>query len=536
MTAEHKISDLTESLSNWAGIRTATGKKWFGGKMENTIGSRHSNDKMVLNYSSQKAKKFAAISDNGTLKEELSRVAELEPKLLKILEPNSELEKESAAELVFLGEYFSPLNFVPFLLTCWSILRVYIFPGISLMIPFIILILPYFILKFLMEVPVTTEQYIFVLKKIMIKSSSMLPMGLGGGGGGGGGGGSATATVTGALPFIFSVGQIMLQGYWNWKHLSAIDNIICENGKTIVEFMNSYQRISQILEKNGIKIMRNHWWCDLTDVRQIIAGTTLYPVYLRLHLQAIAEVDVWMSLGAKIRTGEACVVKWVETTNRDEIFIRLYGTFDTSCKVDSRISHNYSIGGSGGAGRAGGTGGAPQHNHFLLTGPNRGGKSTALRSLASSLVLAHTFGCALGTRALLSPIDHFSICLRPDDLPGLKSRFEREVEFAWGCLRKPGAQIILIDELFHSTNPPDAEESSRIFTKSLWRRRNIASIISTHLFDFVEDAPDSIGRLCCPAKMGEDGRLVFHYKIEQGICRVSSVKELIDGVRRAKCG
>lgn len=369
-----------------------------------------------------------------------------------------------------------------------------------------------------MEVPVTTEQYIFILKKFMFKTSSMLPLGLGGGGSSGSSGSSG---LLGVLPFLFSVGQIVLQGYWNWKHLSAIDKIICENGDAIINFMNSYQKISHILEKHGIKIMRNHWWCDLTDVRQIVAGTTLYPVYLRLHLQAIAEIDVWMALGSKIKKRESCIVKWIEPKEKNGVFVRLQNTFDTSCKADSRITINHFIGSSNNS----------VYNHYLLTGPNRGGKSTALRSLASSLILAHTFGCSLGTRALLSPIDHFSICLRPDDLPGLKSRFEKEVEFAWGCLKKSGSQIILIDELFHSTNPPDAEEASHIFASSLWRRRNIASIISTHLFSFVENAPDYIGRLCCPAELGDDGRLKFQYRVEPGICKVSSVKELIEKVR-----
>jgi DNA mismatch repair ATPase MutS len=145
----------------------------------------------------------------------------------------------------------------------------------------------------------------------------------------------------------------------------------------------------------------------------------------------------------------------------------------------------------------------------------------------------------------MTPIDSLSVCLRPDDLPGQKSRFEREVDFAWACLRKRGRQFVLIDELFHSTNPPDAEEASRLFTEELWNKRGTVSIISTHLFNFVENAPDSVGRLCCPATVvgGADTArelpqqpepepelpgIQFSYEVKPGICKVSSVRYLID--------
>jgi DNA mismatch repair ATPase MutS len=279
--------------------------------------------------------------------------------------------------------------------------------------------------------------------------------------------------------------------------------------------------------------MRPHWLITTEegDWRQIIASATLYPVYLKLHLQAIAEIDCWLAIGRKISQNQACSVSWRRTKQSLSIDIRLQEIYDTACNPEMRKPFNFSIGNTAG------------HSHYLLTGPNRGGKSTALRSLASCIILAHSFGTSLGKSAAMMPIDSFSICLRPDDLPGQKSRFEREVEFAWGCLKKRGTQFILIDELFHSTNPPDAEEASRLFTQELWNKKGAVSIISTHLFNFVEGAPDSIGRLCCPATLENSAEtaatisrstctpvIKFSYEVQPGICKVSSVQYLIDTV------
>jgi DNA mismatch repair ATPase MutS len=164
--------------------------------------------------------------------------------------------------------------------------------------------------------------------------------------------------------------------------------------------------------------------------------------------------------------------------------------------------------------------------HALLTGPNKGGKSTVLRALAASALFAHTYGCAMG-HVTMTPFRAMYVCLTPDDLPGSKSRFEREIEFTAQTLRH-GDQPLLVfmDELFHSTNPPDALRSCEIYCHQLWNKPQVVSIISTHLFDFVERAAPTVQRLCCPATM-EKGEVRFSYELVEGICKVSSVDSLL---------
>jgi DNA mismatch repair ATPase MutS len=168
--------------------------------------------------------------------------------------------------------------------------------------------------------------------------------------------------------------------------------------------------------------------------------------------------------------------------------------------------------------------------HALLTGPNRGGKSTTLRALVACQLLAHTYGCAFAQSASLSPFQKLYVCLTPEDLPGQKSRFEREIEFTAHTLqskRPHENSMVLLDELYHSTNPPDAEKACDYYTKQLWIQPNTLSIISTHLFEFVEKAPTDIHRLCCPATVDEQETVHYSYELQEGICKVSSVKELL---------
>ena len=119
------------------------------------------------------------------------------------------------------------------------------------------------------------------------------------------------------------------------------------------------------------------------------------------------------------------------------------------------------------------------------------------------------------------------VCLKPDDLPGSKSRFEREIEFTAKTLEQQKPVLVFIDELYHSTNPPDALRSCNIYCDPLWKKENIVSVISTHLFELVEKANDSIQRLCCSASIDEKGDIHFDYTLSNGICKVSSVDELL---------
>jgi DNA mismatch repair ATPase MutS len=106
--------------------------------------------------------------------------------------------------------------------------------------------------------------------------------------------------------------------------------------------------------------------------------------------------------------------------------------------------------------------------------------------------------------------------------------FEREVDFASQALHRARKYptkrgLLLFDELFHSTNPPDGERTARIFLEQIWKFPCMSSFISTHVFSLAESSPNHIQKLCVPAEKKEDGTLHFTYRLQHGICRVSSV-------------
>jgi len=431
-----------------------------------------------------------------------AELKELEPEIEALITKASDLELEAFNELLFLKDWSAPFNFIPFLLAIWSIIRVYVFPGMALLMPLMILVLPFILVRLVFRVPLTAGRYFHMITAMFT--------------------GQIESIFTPFLPpqpikfdilaigkygvIIATVVQSFLQPYWSFQHLSAIDSIIHTKASALQRFQELYAQIDHVLTDQGFTVRKNPFARGIEDNRQLVAEAQLHPAYLKLALKNLGSLEVLMCAAS---TPGLVPVTWLP--NSEPVF-QLRGGYDYRVST-TRVPFHIHLGKEGG--------------HSLLTGPNRGGKSTTLRAILTSCALAHTYGFAFAEQASMTPFKRLYICLTPEDLPGKKSRFEREIEFTAETLKESGRSLVLLDELYHSTNPPDAAQACTLYTERLWAKSNTLSIISTHLFDFVEKAPKTIQRLCCPATEQEDGSIRYSYQLSPGISRVSSVKELL---------
>ena len=489
-----------DKFSEWIGLHTNASKTCLTQQLQ-----EWKCDETTLLQLSDKCKRFKiAFKKDPTFfpkcNEIFKECSEIEEKLTTLIDNNSKLENESYNEILFLNPHLKSLNFLPFILSLWACIRVYILPGISLLIPILTIIAPYLILKLIFNIPITLENYITILHSMVSGTfkETIDP--------------STNTIITqsfspGVLLKQFGIVivtclQGIIQPYWTYKHLKSIDTIVQENGKLILRYKELYESLSAILEKNGFKFFK----CPLPPLmteRDAVARVILEPTYFRIALKYIGALEVLMKI---VHQKDINPVLWVKSSK--PVF-SLNNTYDFQVPEQTRkkISAHF------------------VKQHALLTGPNKGGKSTVLRALSISALLAHTYGCSIGY-AKMTPFKKLYVCLKPDDLPGSKSRFEREIEFTATTLKEKGPILIFIDELYHSTNPPDALRSCEIYCGQLWNKSDRISVISTHLFELVEKADSSIQRLCCPAKI-ENGEITFMYYMTQGICKISSVDTLL---------
>ena len=500
MTAKIQDAIHLETLATHLGVLSQSGKD----ALKEKTGTWTSDLKKLK----QRSAEFAIIQ--GLAKEGkldvlhplFTELKDLEPDIDALITKASDLELEAFNELLFLKDWSAPFNFVPFLLTIWSLIRVYIFPGMALLMPLMILVLPFILVRFVFRVPLTVGRYFHMItamfsgqiESLFHPNASPAPVQF-----------DILALAKHGV-IIATVVQSFLQPYWAFQHLSAIDGIIHRKAGALKRFQELYAQIDYILTERGFTMRKNPFARDIEDSRQLVAEAQLHPAYLKLALKNLGSLEVL--LRAASNPG-LVPVTWL--SNSEPVF-QLTGGYDYRVG-ENRVPFTIRLDGKQG--------------HSLLTGPNRGGKSTTLRAILTSCALAHTYGFAFAEQASMTPFKTLYICLTPEDLPGKKSRFEREIEFTAETLKETGRSLVLLDELYHSTNPPDAAQACTLYTEQLWAKPNTLSIISTHLFDFVEKAPKTIQRLCCPAIEREDGSIRYSYQLSPGISKISSVRELL---------
>jgi hypothetical protein len=305
----------------------------------------------------------------------------------------------------------------------------------------------------------------------------------------------------------FGLIQGVIQPVQQAFHMKKIDDQILERGKffqaysaKLKEFFITYTAVTG---KTTACPHLDVW--PIEEPRQLYTYVREHPTDLSWITHTLAKHEIQWCLAI---CPEVCFTKLTRTRAPS---CKLVNFFDPSIPVEKRVTSSF-----------------VSRGHTVLTGPNKGGKSSILRALLLNVWLSQTYGVAFATAATLTPFAWIESGLRLVDQPGAQSLFERELSFASKVLRRSNLSergLLLYDELFHSTNPPDGTKTAKRFLDSLWQSNSVLSVVSTHVFELVETSPKHVQRLCVPASLSENG-IRFSFTLVPGICKVSSVEQL----------
>jgi hypothetical protein len=440
-------------------------------------------------------------------------ITTLEP----LLREPTEVEKEGYNQVCFTGNPWSGLNSVPFALIILSIYKSYIVPAFGLLLPLLSWILPYILIKAFYNIPITFTEYTKILWRMwngqpMPRTPQDLmnpPPELVG---------SEQNAFTRLKTLgqngwtLFTVGQAMWQPIQQAKHFMKLDTSCHVLGTALLRVKENSKFLL-----NGWRKYLPQWFpewvelCPSSTVREAFAFAYTTPFWLRHTLRALGRFEVLFRLADR---DDVVDVKFIQAS-KPILHLKEFG--DPAIPMEKRITSNVFLGGE-------------KASHAIVTGPNRGGKSSFLRGIYTNICMAHAFGAAFAGAATMTPFTWIANGLGLADLPGEQSMFEREVAFASGVIQKQskgGFGLVLYDELFHSTNPPDAKRTSELFCDKLWKKEGCLSILSTHVYSLAREAPPNVKQLCVAAWKSPTGRYTFSYTIQKGICEVSSVDLLL---------
>ena len=440
---------------------------------------------------------------------------EVTPFFKQSSEDQEELQQDSLGQLTFQGPWFQCLNHIPWLIAALCIFKIWVVPTMTILFPVIAWLLPYILLKFVYALPISTDQYSTILQHLWAGNLTVPPMGF-------------TEEGIPALPSIWTPKSIAQFLFFGFTFVQSVYQPI----KTAMHLYTT----DGIIQRMGTLSLTLR-----THLREIVdrcpgASSTLSTAITTL--EELQEQDIRRSFSLLYDQPERLQLAF-RGAARFEILWRLSGrealqpvsfhgdpaqnTLDLEEAQDISLENGVPSSIQLTAGEA---------PHAVVTGPNGGGKSSFLRAVLQSVLFGHAYGYAPAKAATMPRIHWIASGLQLRDTPGVLSMFETEVYFASTILRRmrdpsQGIGLVLFDELFHSTNPPDGTRTAKLFLKQLWEEKHsVLSVVSTHVFPLVEGAGPSVQAVCCKASATPEGILQFSYRLESGICRVSSVRSV----------
>lgn len=166
----------------------------------------------------------------------------------------------------------------------------------------------------------------------------------------------------------------------------------------------------------------------------------------------------------------------------------------------------------------------------IITGSNMSGKTTWLRTLASSCVLAYAGAPVCGKGFKLTPVHILTSIRVNDDLSSGISTFYAELIRIKNMIETANKGIpvlAVIDEIFKGTNSADRIVGAEAALKHL-SRTNLITLVSTHDFELcnIKSEQVPVNNYHFEEHFHED-KLLFDYTMKDGPCKTTNAQFLL---------
>jgi len=406
------------------------------------------------------------------------------------------------------GSWLNAIGVVIEIILLWKTI---VMPGFALLTPLVIIVLPYILLRTVFGLTIPVEEYSAILQNMIMSNVPNMPFGEEG---------SPITTIVKYGYLLMSAG-VFVSNIWNQIqaaiHLRAVAEDIRDRGKKIVKYAAACSKLATLLkDKEGVAFAESLGFNEET----LALGA--YGAMLN-NSRNLLRLREWVSIiDLRVSTARLKGICFPRIIKGNRFDLEIEGLYHPGVPVGRRVLNSMKFSEKDGS-------------NVLITGPNRGGKSTLCKSVGFSIMCAQSWGIAFAKSMSFVPVSRFETALAPADTLGRLSLFEAEIEFAKHLLAisekaktnpEEAPVFIIMDEIFHSTNAHDGAEASLIFLKQLYEKGPaIGSLISTHY----RELPDKLNArtLCMEAFDKGDKGIEYTYRCVPGISTVSSVKEIL---------
>ena len=192
--------------------------------------------------------------------------------------------------------------------------------------------------------------------------------------------------------------------------------------------------------------------------------------------------------------------------------------------------------------------------NMIITGPNASGKTTMLKSTTINIIFTQQMGCGFYSKCTINPYTHIHSYLNIPDTSERDSLFQAEsrrckeiIDVINNNPQESGNRhFCIFDELYSGTNPVEATKAAYSFLQYLTKFKHVDFILTTHYVSICTKWKKS--KHICNYKMevenDEDGKMQYTYKMKKGISKIQGAvriledmqypSEIIDSMKKCK--
>jgi DNA mismatch repair ATPase MutS len=173
-------------------------------------------------------------------------------------------------------------------------------------------------------------------------------------------------------------------------------------------------------------------------------------------------------------------------------------------------------------------------NNAIITGTNAAGKSLLIKSILVNILISQTCTLSISSKCQLTPLTYINSQISIPDCTGHESLFQAEMHrcknnlITLEKLHSKQLSLIIVDEIFNSTNPIEAIAGGYAICKKLASYDNSIMIFTTH-FNYLT----KLGKITNKFKnykmetIIDNNEITFTYKLKEGINKQYIALELL---------
>lgn len=177
--------------------------------------------------------------------------------------------------------------------------------------------------------------------------------------------------------------------------------------------------------------------------------------------------------------------------------------------------------------------------NMLITGPNASGKTTLIKTTLINLFLSQSLGYGCYQKCKMQLYDHYHSYLNIPDTSSRDSLFQAEARRCKEIMtfiqkHKKSRHFCVFDEIYSGTNPNDAVLCATIYLKDLNKyKSNVDYLLTTHYVDICENfkIEKTISNNKMKVIVGEDGKINYKYKLISGISKINGGYQILEQLK-----